>query len=221
MTITTAELMRATQAKSDQLNACDILGGPLVSKILDIKAGNSDQPVLIVIDSWPQPWKPSKTSLRVLSACWGRDPQQWIGRYAVLCCDESVKWAGVAVGGVRTSHLSHIDGRKVISTNAAKGKKADQIVDPYYPQESDQPDPEPTYWPDDAFANQLKKNQAKIDSGELAIQAFIDGLQSRAMLTAGQKARIKVTPVYTEDEAAQIGSDEPPAYDGDDPFAGE
>lgn len=221
MTVTREEFNGTTKAKSDQMNAVDLIAGPAVFVITDIRmTGASDQPVAISLDAHTQPWKPSKTFRRVLAASWSGDPSEWIGRHVVLWCDPTITWAGEKVGGIAISHMSHIDGEKVYKLNESKSKKKTIKIQPYYPQESDQPDPEPTYWPDDAFANQLKKNQAKIDSGELAIQAFIDGLQSRAMLTAGQKARIKVTPVYTED-AAQIGSDEPPAYDGDDPFAGE
>lgn len=215
MTLTAEQLQRATQAKSDQLNGCDLLGGPIVAKIVDVKAGNADQPVIIVIDSWPQPWKPSKTSLRVLCACWGNDPQQWVGRYAVLYNEESVKWAGVAVGGIRASHLSHIQSKKTIMVNETRGKKVAQIVEPYYPQEQDQPPSQPVFWPDDKFAEKLAGAQPKLDSGELSVEQVIEFMEKKAPLTVGQKARIKKTePVMTMDVPDDL---EPPAYD-DDPF---
>lgn len=212
MTLTAEDLQRATQAKSDQLNSCDILGGSLVSKIIDVKSGSSEQPVIIVIDSWPQPWKPSKTSLRVLCACWGKDPQQWIGRYAVLFCDETVKFGGEAIGGIRTSHLSHISGTKKVAVNTTRGKKGIQTVDPYYPQDDTAPvNAEPVFWPDEAFAKRLALAQPKIDSGELTVEAFIATLEKKAPMTAGQKARVKATTTPL------VEDDEPPQYDGD-PF---
>lgn len=212
MTLTAEDLQRATQAKSDQLNSCDILGGSLVAKIVDVKSGSSEQPVIIVIDSWPQPWKPSKTSLRVLCACWGNDPQQWIGRYAVLFCDETVKFGGEAIGGIRTSHLSHITGTKKVAVNTTRGKKGIQTVEPYHPQEQAAPvNAEPVFWPDDAFAKQLIKAQTKIDSGELKPEAFIAWMENKAPMTAGQKARVKPTP-------AAVEVAEQPAFDDDDPF---
>lgn len=218
MTLTAEQLQRATQAKSDQLNSCDIMGGSLVAKILDVKAGNADQPVIIVIDSWPQPWKPSKTSLRVLCACWGNDPQQWVGRYAVLYNDESVTWGGEAVGGIRTSHLSHIDRQRKISVNVKKNKKGAQIVDPYYPQDVEQPAAEPTYWPDESFAKQLANAQAKLDSGEVTADQVIERLEKKALLTVGQKARIKPS-----ERSIVLDGDnlEPPSYEDEDPFAAE
>ena len=214
MTLTAEQLQRATQAKSDQLNSCDIMGGSLVSKIIDVKAGNSDQPVAIVIDSWPQPWKPSKTSLRVLCACWGKDPQQWIGRYAVLYNDETVTWGGEAIGGIRASHLSHIDGKKKVAVNVKKGKKGIQAVEPYYPQDESAPvNAEPVFWPDEAFAKRLASAQPKIDSGELTAEAFIATLENKAPMTAGQKARVKPTPIVEHDDLG-----DPPQMEEGDPF---
>ena len=219
MTLTAEDLQRATQAKSDQLNSCDILGGSLVAKILDVKSGSSEQPVIIVIDSWPQPWKPSKTSLRVLCACWGNEPQNWIGRYAVLFCDETVKFGGEAIGGVRTSHLSHITGTKKVAVNTTRGKKGIQTIEPYYPQEESAPvNVEPVFWPDESFAKQLSAAQAKIDSGEITADAFVARLEKKAPLTVGQKARVKPTPpqVEPEPEFSQEDEDlfgEPPPID--------
>jgi hypothetical protein len=217
MTLTPEALQRATQAKSDQLNSCDILGGSLVAKVLDVKSGSSEQPVIIVIDSWPQPWKPSKTSLRVLCACWGNDPQQWIGRYAVLFCDETVKFGGEAIGGIRTSHLSHISGTKKVAVNTTRGKKGIQTVEPYYPQDEALPvRAEPIFWPDDAFAKRLAAAQAKIDNGELTVETFIATLEKKAPLTVGQKARVKPTPVQVEpepDPSQMIGDDDDPFGD--------
>lgn len=220
MTLTAEDLQRATQAKSDQLNSCDILGGSLVAKILDVKSGSSEQPVIIVIDSWPQPWKPSKTSLRVLCACWGNEPQNWIGRYAVLFCDETVKFGGEAIGGIRTSHLSHITGTKKVAVNTTRGKKGIQTIEPYYPQEESAPvNVEPVFWPDEAFAKQLSAAQAKIDSGEITADAFVARLEKKAPLTVGQKARVKPTPPQAEPEPEYSQEDEDPF--GDPPLLDE
>ena len=215
MTLTAEQLQRATQARSDQLNGCDILGGPLVARIVDVRAGNSEQPVVIVIDSWPQPWKPSKTSLRVLCACWGGDPQQWVGRYAVLYCDETVKFGGEMVGGIRTSHLSHIDGTKKIAVNATRGKKKIETVEPCYPQEQAQQQPqEPVYWPDDAFAKKLAGATPKLESGEMTAEQVIAALEKKAPITAGQRARIEaIKPVQAEPEPMPNDDLEPPPSD--------
>lgn len=216
MSISREDFMGTTMAKSDQLNSSDLLGGPLVCQITDIQlTGSADQPISIYVDAHPQPWKPSKTSRRVLAACWSDvDPSEWVGRYVVLYNDPTVMWAGKAEGGIRTSHLSHIDGKKTIMTNATRGKKAAQTVEPYYPDDSSAPASEPVFWPDEAFAKQLAKAQPKIDSGELTAEAFIASLEKKAPMTAGQKARVKPTPAPAADET-EI------AYDDDDPFGDE
>lgn len=218
MTLTAEQLQRATQARSDQLNGCDILGGPLVSRIVDVRAGNSEQPVVIVIDSWPQPWKPSKTSLRVLCACWGGDPQQWVGRYAVLYCDETVKFGGEMVGGIRTSHLSHIDGTKKIAVNATRGKKKIETVEPYYPQADQQAPAEIVYWPDDAFAKKLDGARLKLESGEMTAEQVIAALEKKAPITAGQRARIEAIKPVQPEPVAQEDDLEPPPRDDEDFF---
>lgn len=214
MSISREEFMGTTMAKSDQINAADLLGGPLVCQITDIQmTGSADQPISIFVDSHPQPWKPSKTSRRVLAACWSDvDPSEWVGRYVVLYNDPTVMWAGKAEGGIRTSHMSHIDGKKTIMTNATRGKKSAQTVEPYYPDNAQASAAAPVFWPDEAFAKRLAAAQPKIDSGELTAEAFIATLEKKAPMTAGQKARVKPTP------APVIDDDEPLQYDGDNVF---
>ena len=214
MSISREEFMGTTMAKSDQINAADLLGGPLVCQITDIQmTGAADQPISIFVDSHPQPWKPSKTSRRVLAACWSDvEPSEWVGRYVVLYNDATVMWAGKAEGGIRTSHMSHIDGKKTIMTNATRGKKAAQTVEPYYPADVQAPAAQPVFWPDESFAKRLAAAQPKIDSGELTAEAFISTLEKKAPMTAGQKARVKPT------SAPVIDDDEPPQYDGDNVF---
>lgn len=219
MTITREDFLGTTMAKSDQINAADLLGGPLVCQITDIQmTGASDQPISIYVDAHPQPWKPSKTSRRVLAACWAdADPSEWVGRYVVLYNDPTVMWAGKAEGGIRTSHLSHIDGKKVIMTNATRGKKSAQTVEPYYPAESQAPTPEPIYWPDEALDKKLTAASPKLKSGELTPIQVIEKLEKKAPLTAGQKARIEREAVPVAEPSEDIG--EPPAYEDDDPFS--
>lgn len=221
MTLTAQDLQRATQAKSDQLNSCDLLGGPLVAKIIDVKAGNSEQPVVIVIDSWPQPWKPSKTSLRVLSACWGNDPSVWIGRYAVLYCDETVKFGGEMIGGIRTSHLSHITGTKKVAVNTTRGKKGIQVIEPYRHQEEAAPEPEPSFYPQEKFDANLPAWIELIDSGKKTVEQIIASVQRGGKLTAGQRARIKATPPQEEAKDEQDDFGDSHAWPEDPPPIGE
>lgn len=222
--ITRDQFATTTVAKSDQINAADLIGAPLVCQITDIQmTGSADQPVSIYVGAHKQPWKPSKTSRRVLLACWpDTDPSEWIGRWIVLYNDESVLWAGKAEGGIRMSHASHIDRDVTVSVNATRGKKAPQTVKPYYPQEDQQAPQEPVYWPDEAFAKRLASATPKLESGELTAGDVIAVLERTAPITAGQRAKIEAVKfVSMPDPEPPSDEIEPPTRDNGDFFDNE
>ncbi len=110
--------------KSDQLNAEQLLAGPITITVTDVRRTNDEQPVVIHYEGENgRPYKPCKSMRKVLIWAWGEDGSQWIGRSMTLFNDPSVKWAGVAVGGVRISHLSDIQGDIKLALTATKGKK--------------------------------------------------------------------------------------------------
>lgn len=214
MSISREDFASTTQAKSDQMNAVDLVGGPVAYRITGIKmTGSPDQPVSISVDGHRQPWKPSKTFRRVLLLLWpDTSPEEWIGRDVVLWCDPEIKWAGEKVGGIAISHASHISERKVFALAESKSKRKTIVVEPFHAVDATAQSADPIFWPDESFAKRLAAAQPKIDSGELTTEAFIATLEKRAPMTAGQKARVKPTP------APVIDDDEPPQYDGDNVF---
>lgn len=109
-------------AKSDQLNADDLIGGPITVTVTSVSRGNSEQPVVIGITG-QRPYKPCKSMRRVLITAWGDDGRVWVGRSMTLYCDPDVMFGGVKVGGIRISHLSHIDSDLIVGMNIKKGKK--------------------------------------------------------------------------------------------------
>lgn len=112
--------------RSDQLNSEQLLGGPLVITVTDVRAGSGeDQPVSIYHDTDPaRPFKPCKTMRKVLILAWGPDGRQWIGRSMELYCDQAVKFGGEEVGGIRISRLTDIPKGIKVSLTATKGRKA-------------------------------------------------------------------------------------------------
>lgn len=118
--------------KSDQMNADDLLVGPRTIKIRDVTIRpGTEQPVSIFYEGDNgKPWKPCKSMARVLVHAWGPDAHAYIGRSASLYCDPKVKWGGMLVGGVRISHLTHIDREMVMALTETKGRKAPFIVKP-------------------------------------------------------------------------------------------
>ena len=119
--------LRATIVpKSDQLNAEQLLGGSITVQVTEVRIGSSDeQPISIhYAGDDGRPYKPCKTMRKVLVFAWGQDGHQWHGRSLTLYNDPGVKFGGHEVGGIRISHISHIERDLQVSLTATKGKKA-------------------------------------------------------------------------------------------------
>jgi hypothetical protein len=97
-------------AKSDQINAADLVGGPVTVTIREvrIKAGE-DQPVSLLLKGNDKAFRPCKGVRRLLVNAWGPDANNYLGCSLTLFRDPAVTWAGKEEGGIRVSHMSHID----------------------------------------------------------------------------------------------------------------
>ena len=140
--------------RSDQLNAEDLLSGPRTVTITDVHQGAStEQPVDIVTAEFGtgRPWKPSKTVRRILVAAWGPEASTYVGRRATIYRDPDVKFGGMAVGGIRVSHLSHIDRPLTVALTVTRGKRAPFVVKPLA-EPAPAPAAAPTPTPDDIAA---------------------------------------------------------------------
>lgn len=126
-----ASLRDTIVPKSDQLNADDLLAGPITVKITGVHRGDTaEQPISIDIDGGHQPYKPCKTMRRVLIAAWGDDGREWPGRSMTLYCDPEIKFGGVKVGGIRISHMSNITSRMALMLTTTRSKRSEYIVEP-------------------------------------------------------------------------------------------
>lgn len=114
--------------KSDQLNADDLLAGPITVIITGVRRGSAEQPIDVMI-AGRQPYKPCKSMRRALITAWGDDGRAWVGRAMTLYADPEVKFGGVKVGGIRVSHLSHIERDLHLSLTATKGKRAPHTIE--------------------------------------------------------------------------------------------
>jgi hypothetical protein len=100
----------ALQAKSDQLNALDLVGSPLTIIIERVEYYHGkEQPVEIFYHGNKLPWRPAKCMLRLLSSYWTDETENWVGKTVELYFEPSVLWAGKADGGIRVSGLSNIE----------------------------------------------------------------------------------------------------------------
>ena len=118
--------------KSDQINADSLIAGPMTITVTEvgIRPG-TEQPVTVRYEGDDgRPFKPCKSMCKVMVACWGADASLYTGRAMTLFCDPDVKWGGLAVGGIRISHMSHIEKERVLMLTETKGKKKPLVVKP-------------------------------------------------------------------------------------------
>ena len=124
------DISSTLQANSEQVNADD-LAAPVTVTITNVERGTTEQPVFIHLAEFPgRTFRPAKTVRRLLVAAWGPEASAYIGRRLTLFNDRSVKWGGQAVGGVRVSHMSHIDQPLSVHLSVSRGKRAPFTVQP-------------------------------------------------------------------------------------------
>ena len=124
------DLTRMIAPKSDQKNADDFLSGPQTFTITaEIEYDDAQQPAGLVLDGdTAHPYKPGKSMGRVLTAAWGKE--SYVGRCLTLYTDPDVQFGGMAVGGIRISHMSHITSTLKLNLTERKGQKKPFIVKP-------------------------------------------------------------------------------------------
>jgi hypothetical protein len=108
--------------KSDQLNADDLIAGPMTVTITNVaRASTAEQPIAVNFKGDNgKPYMPCKSMRRVMVFVWGDDASTYAGRSMTLYRDPEVTWGGMAVGGIRISHMSHLDGPMVLALTATK-----------------------------------------------------------------------------------------------------
>lgn len=123
-------LLDTIKPKSDQLNADDLIAGPITVTVIGVRRGSADQPVIVGVDGGFQPYKPCKSMRRVMIYAWGDNGNTWVGRSMTLYCDKNVKFGGVAMGGIRISHMSHINGRMSMMLTTSRARRSEYTVQP-------------------------------------------------------------------------------------------
>lgn len=120
------DLSKTIAPKSDQLNADDFVAGARTVVITGVYGNDGkDQPISISFEGDNgKPYKPCKSMRRVLVASWGADGSEYVGRSVTLYCDPKVKFGGIEVGGIRISHLSHIESDITMALTTAKARRS-------------------------------------------------------------------------------------------------
>lgn len=119
------DMSQFVEAKSDQLNADDLIGAPRTVTITKVVGHGGDQPVSIHYEGdGGKPFRPCKTIRRVLIGVWGKYANEYIGKSMTLYRDDKVTFGGLETGGIRISHMSDIEKETVVVVMKTKGKKA-------------------------------------------------------------------------------------------------
>jgi hypothetical protein len=170
--------------KSDQWNADDFIAGPATFTISEVRISpGSEQPVSIVLEGSDKFYRPCKSMSRVLVQAWGPDAKAYIGRSLTLYRDPTVKWAGMEIGGIRISHMSHIDGAKQMMLTATKGSRKPFKVLPLVMQQKRQA--QPASGGDDAASRWAQSFIAKLDEF-----TTVDAIQNFAAQKATKLAEL-------------------------------
>ena len=161
-------------AKSDQINADD-LGHPITVTIESVSISpGTEQPVTIKLVGEKKFFRPCKTVSRILVNAWGPDAKQYAGRSLTLYRDARVTWGGMEVGGIRVSHMSHIERELVVALNASNKKKAVSTIKPL-------------------AATQPQHDTEPFDvlSAGMAVEAALKAVTDKPGLTAAWKANAR------------------------------
>ena len=129
-------------AKSDQVNADDLIGGPMTIKIESVDKRLNDpagQTVWIHYGDQKKTYKPGLSMRRVIIGLYGNDSREWIGKQLTLFRDPEVPFGSAKVGGVRISHATGITEPKTIMIQTKKGVRKPWTVLPLIDEQPKQP----------------------------------------------------------------------------------
>jgi hypothetical protein len=125
------DLTETIAPKSDQINAEDLLTGPRTFTVEKVTAGSAEQPVNVHLVELPgRPYRPSKSMRRVMVTAWGKEAANYTGRRLTLYRDPDVTFGKDKVGGIKISHLSHLDAPLSIALTVTRGRRAPHVVQP-------------------------------------------------------------------------------------------
>jgi len=138
------DITDALAPKSDQLDAVELVNPRTFTIDTGSRLGTREGATVaeIRLVGFPRVWRPSKGMLDVLAKCWGTDGKAWAGRSVTLYNDPEVTFGKDKVGGIRISHLSHIDGPVTVMIRG-RGQGARKIAWPVKPLTVAAPPPPP------------------------------------------------------------------------------
>ena len=125
------DLTESIAPRSDQLNADDLISGPVTVTIQEVVRGSAEQPVDVRLVEYPgRAYRPSKSMRRVMVSAWGPEAATYAGHRVTLYRNPDITFGRDKVGGIEISRLSHIEKPLTIALTATRGKRKNFTVTP-------------------------------------------------------------------------------------------
>jgi len=125
------DLTESIAPKSDQLNADDLISGPVTVTVQEVVQGTSEQPVDVRLVEFPgRAYRPSKSMRRVMVMAWGAEASTYAGRRITLFRNPEITFGRDKVGGIEIIALSHIEKPLTVALTATRGKRKSFTVQP-------------------------------------------------------------------------------------------
>jgi len=181
------DITLAIQAKSDQLNAVDIVGSEPVIKIREVQLflTSPKQKVWIFFEGDNnRPWKPAVGMSRIMTEAWGKLTKEWVGKHVQIFCEPTVTYGGEQVGGIEIKALSDIkkEGIDVVHVKSQKQRKVRHI--PLLVIKTE-------VYPTEQFNKALPVMGKKMQAGDMTLQQVIAQCQKTGQLTAAQMKQLE------------------------------
>lgn len=125
------DLTESIAPRSDQLNADDLISGPVTVTIQEVVKGTAEQPVDVRVAEFPgRAYRPSKSMRRVMVMAWGADSSAYTGRRLTLFRNPEITFGRDKVGGIEIAALSGIEKPLTVALTATRGKRKNFTVKP-------------------------------------------------------------------------------------------
>jgi hypothetical protein len=124
------DLTESIAPRSDQVNADDLIAGPITYTVREVITGKAESPFDFMLVETDRAYRPSKTMRRVIVNAWGAEASAYAGRRLTLYREPTIKFGGAVVGGIRISAMSHIDGPVEVMAQVTRGKREKFTVQP-------------------------------------------------------------------------------------------
>lgn len=117
--------------RSDQLNADDLISGPITVTIKEVTPGKAEQPYDFQLIEYPgRAYRPNLGMRRVIAHVWGAEASEYAGRKLTLYRDPNVTFGKDPTGGIRISHMSNISEPVSLPVTVGRGRRVNFTVKP-------------------------------------------------------------------------------------------